>query len=42
MRVGAPIPTAGLMLRDMDALSIKVKTAMEALYYEGHPAAQTA
>jgi len=42
MRVGAPIPTAGLTLRDMDALSIKVKTAMEALYYEGHPAAQTA
>src|SRR5436853_4837488 len=42
VRVGAPIPTAGLMLRDMDALSIKVKTAMEALYYEGHPAAQTA
>src|SRR5207248_9739172 len=42
MQVGAPIPTAGLTLRDMDALSIKVKNAMEALYYEGHPAAQTA
>ncbi len=42
MRIGEPIPTAGLTLRDMDALSIKVKNAMEALYYEGHPAAQTA
>jgi 1-acyl-sn-glycerol-3-phosphate acyltransferase len=42
IRIGAPIRTAGLTLRDMDALSIKVKTAMETLYYEGHPTVQTA
>src|SRR5246127_5407817 len=41
MRIGELIPTAGLTLRDMDTLSTKVKTAMETLYYEGHPAAKT-
>jgi len=32
MRVGEPIPTAGYTLRNMDALSAKVKSAMEALH----------
>jgi 1-acyl-sn-glycerol-3-phosphate acyltransferase len=32
MRVGEPISTAGCTLRDMDAVSDKVKAAMEALY----------
>lgn len=32
MRVGEPIPTAGLKAHDQEALSDKVKTAMEALY----------
>jgi 1-acyl-sn-glycerol-3-phosphate acyltransferase len=32
MRVGAPIPTAGLTLHDLEALSAKVKSAMEALH----------
>jgi 1-acyl-sn-glycerol-3-phosphate acyltransferase len=32
MRVGDPISTAGLTLRDMDVLSSKVQKAMEALY----------
>ena len=35
MRVGEPISTAGLKLRDMEALSAKVKKALEDLYY-GH------
>jgi 1-acyl-sn-glycerol-3-phosphate acyltransferase len=35
MRVGEPIPTAGLTLRDMDALSAKVQKALEDLYYGG-------
>ncbi len=39
MKVGEPIPTAGLTLRDMDALSAKVKAAMEALYYSKGPSA---
>jgi 1-acyl-sn-glycerol-3-phosphate acyltransferase len=34
MRVGKPISTAGLTLRDMDKLSLQVQRAMEALYYE--------
>jgi 1-acyl-sn-glycerol-3-phosphate acyltransferase len=34
MRVGEPIPTAGLTLRDMDALSARVQQAMEDLYYK--------
>jgi 1-acyl-sn-glycerol-3-phosphate acyltransferase len=41
VRVGEPIPTARLTLPDMDALSIKVKNAMEALYYEARPTQQT-
>ncbi|HEX8816200.1 MAG TPA: lysophospholipid acyltransferase family protein [Terriglobales bacterium] len=32
MRVGEPIPTAGLTTRDMESLSNKVMAAMEALY----------
>jgi 1-acyl-sn-glycerol-3-phosphate acyltransferase len=35
MRVGEPISTAGFALRDMEALSAKVKAAMEALSCEG-------
>ena len=31
--VGEPIPTTGLTLRDMEALSARVKTAIENLYY---------
>ncbi len=34
MRVGEPIPTKGLALNDLDALSAKVQKAMEQLYYE--------
>jgi 1-acyl-sn-glycerol-3-phosphate acyltransferase len=33
MRVGEPIPTTGLTLRDMDALSTRVQKALEDLYY---------
>jgi 1-acyl-sn-glycerol-3-phosphate acyltransferase len=33
MRVGEPISTAGLKLRDMEAVSAKVRKAMEDLYY---------
>lgn len=33
MRVGEPISTVGYGLRDMEALSAKVKSAMEELYY---------
>jgi 1-acyl-sn-glycerol-3-phosphate acyltransferase len=33
MRVGAPISTAGLTLRDMEGLSAKVQKAVEELYY---------
>jgi len=33
MRVGQPIPTAGLTLRDMEALSAQVQRALEDLYY---------
>jgi len=33
MRVGDPIATAGLTLRDMEALSAKVQKALEDLYY---------
>ena len=32
MRVGRPIPTAGLTTQDMEALSAKVKQAMEEMY----------
>jgi hypothetical protein len=34
MRVGEPIPTAGLTLRDVDALADRVKAVIEDLYYE--------
>lgn len=34
MRVGEPISTAGLTLRDMESLSAKVQAALEKLYYE--------
>ena len=33
MRVGEPIPTAGLTLRDLGSLSAKVQKALEDLYY---------
>ncbi|HTS34829.1 MAG TPA: lysophospholipid acyltransferase family protein [Candidatus Solibacter sp.] len=33
MRVGEPIPTSGLTIRDMEALSTKVQKAVEDLYY---------
>ncbi len=33
MRVGEPISTVGLTVRDMDALSAKVQKALEELYY---------
>lgn len=33
MRVGEPISTAGLTLRDMESLSTKVQVALEDLYY---------
>jgi 1-acyl-sn-glycerol-3-phosphate acyltransferase len=33
MRVGAPIPTAGLTIRDMESLSARVQKAVEDLYY---------
>ena len=38
MRVGEPIPTAGLTMRDLEALSNRVKAAMESLYYSETPA----
>jgi len=34
MRVGEPISTAGLTLRDMEAVSSRVQKALEALYYK--------
>jgi 1-acyl-sn-glycerol-3-phosphate acyltransferase len=34
MRVGKPISTTGLKGHDMEALSVKVKAAMEELYYQ--------
>ncbi len=33
MRVGEPIPTAGLTLRDLETLSARVQKAVEELYY---------
>jgi 1-acyl-sn-glycerol-3-phosphate acyltransferase len=35
MRVGEPIPTSGLITRDLERLSNRVKAAMESLYYSG-------
>jgi len=32
MRVGEPIPTAGLTLQDTEAVSAKVRAAIEALH----------
>ena len=40
MRVGAPISTAGMTMRDLEAVSEKVRKAMEDLYYA--PATQSA
>ncbi|MGA9543522.1 MAG: lysophospholipid acyltransferase family protein [Candidatus Sulfotelmatobacter sp.] len=37
MRVGEPISTAGLTMRDMEVVSAKVKKAMEDLYYAPTP-----
>jgi hypothetical protein len=37
MHVGTPIPTAGLTMRDLEALSARVLKALEDLYYSGHP-----
>jgi 1-acyl-sn-glycerol-3-phosphate acyltransferase len=37
MRVGKPISTAGLTLRDMEGLSAKVQVAVEELYYAAAP-----
>ena len=37
MRVGEPISTSGLTLKDMDALSSRVQGAMEQLYYTTEP-----
>jgi 1-acyl-sn-glycerol-3-phosphate acyltransferase len=37
MRVGEPIPTAGLNLRDMDAVSRQVQKAIEEMYYRDRP-----
>ena len=34
MRVGIPISTAGLTMRDMEGLSAKVQAAVEGMYYE--------
>jgi hypothetical protein len=33
MRVGEPISTAGLTMRDMESVSVKVRKATEDLYY---------
>jgi 1-acyl-sn-glycerol-3-phosphate acyltransferase len=35
MRIGEPIPTAGLTLRDMESLSAQVRSALEGLYCGG-------
>ena len=37
MRVGEPISTAGLKMRDLEAVSERVRKAMEDLYYAGTP-----
>jgi 1-acyl-sn-glycerol-3-phosphate acyltransferase len=37
MRVGQPIPTAGLTTRDLEGLSNRVKAAMENLYNSESP-----
>jgi len=40
MRVGEPIPTAGLTTRDLEALSNRVRAAMESLYCSESPTSQ--
>jgi 1-acyl-sn-glycerol-3-phosphate acyltransferase len=35
MRIGKPISTAGLQMKDMDQLSARVERAVEEMYYEG-------
>jgi 1-acyl-sn-glycerol-3-phosphate acyltransferase len=35
MRIGKPISTAGLKMKDMDQLSARVQRAVEEMYYEG-------
>jgi 1-acyl-sn-glycerol-3-phosphate acyltransferase len=37
MRVGQPISTAGLTLRDLEAVSAKAQKAIEELYYAEGP-----
>jgi len=37
MRVGEPISTTGLTLREMEAVSAKVRKAIEQLYYAEAP-----
>jgi hypothetical protein len=37
MRVGEPISTLGLTMRDLEAVSAKVKKAIEDLYYPQGP-----
>ncbi len=37
MRVGKPIPTTGLTVRDLEAVSRRVQTALEGLYYAESP-----
>src|SRR6266478_1138583 len=39
MRVGEPIATAGLTLRDMETLSAKVQREMQSMYYANHSGA---
>jgi 1-acyl-sn-glycerol-3-phosphate acyltransferase len=36
MRIGKPISTAGLEMKDMEQLSAKVQRAVEEMYYDGH------
>ena len=40
MRVGEPIPTAGMTIRDLPAVSNRVQTALENLYYSGSPVSE--
>ena len=40
MRVGEPISTAGLTMREMETVSAKVRRAMEDLYYAQSPASE--
>jgi 1-acyl-sn-glycerol-3-phosphate acyltransferase len=40
MRVGEPISTVGLTMRDLEALSARVQAAVEDLYYSGQPASK--